>query len=141
MNKECYGELFRGITPRYKITLSIWKKGDNVIFCTIINGESLNFVDITNVNIFRLVEEIDTVLGSKTYIDSNDLLRMHYLDMVWKETLRLYPPSISTVRETEEDHLVGGYLIPRNTSIHVRCHQYMLTRNNHIYTEPLQLIC
>ena len=85
-----------------------------------------------------LVEEIDTVLGSKTYIDSNDLLRMHYLDMVWKETLRLYPPSISTVRETEEDHLVGGYLIPRNTSIHLST--YISSRLPEHNEDPLEFI-
>ena len=59
------------------------------------------------------------MIGSKTYIDYNDLGKMDYLDMVWKETLRLYPPSIATVRTTEEDHMVGGYLVPHHTDINV----------------------
>lgn len=68
---------------------------------------------------YRLVHDIDTVVGSKAKIDYNDLGKMNYLDMVWKETLRLYPPSISTVRETEKDFVIDGIYIPGGTDINV----------------------
>ncbi|KAK3094047.1 hypothetical protein FSP39_023442 [Pinctada imbricata] len=44
---------------------------------------------------------------------------MTYLNMVIKETLRLYPPAPLTVRSNEKSHIVGGYLVPAGTDIYL----------------------
>ena len=68
---------------------------------------------------FRLTDEIDAVVGSKKIIDFNDIAQMTYLDMVWKETLRLNPPSIATIRVTGQENVLGGVKIPPESDVHV----------------------
>lgn len=71
--------------------------------------------------IYRLTDEIDAVVGTKKVIDFNDIAQMSYLDMVWKETLRLNPPSIATIRVTGQDdsQVLGGYKLPPDSDVHV----------------------
>ncbi|XP_076097841.1 cholesterol 24-hydroxylase-like [Mytilus galloprovincialis] len=86
----------------------------------------------------KLVHDIDTVVGSKAKIDYNDLGKMNYLDMVWKETLRLYPPSISTVRETEKDFVIDGIYIPGGTDINLST--YISSRLPEFNDRPLEFL-
>ncbi|CAC5413431.1 CYP46A1 [Mytilus coruscus] len=86
----------------------------------------------------KLVDDIDTVVGSKAKIEYNDIGKMKYLDMVWKETLRLYPPSISTVRVTEKDFVIDGINIPCGTDINLST--YISSRLPEFNDRPLEFL-
>lgn len=68
----------------------------------------------------RTIErEVDDVLGSRP-VAVPDLGRLPYAHAVFKETLRLEPPTYVMIpRETIEDRVVGGYLVPKGTLLHV----------------------
>nr|BAC03539.1 unnamed protein product [Homo sapiens] len=57
----------------------------------------------------RLQAEVDEVIGSKRYLDFEDLGRLQYLSQVLKESLRLYPPAWGTFRLLEEETLIDGF--------------------------------
>jgi cytochrome P450 len=74
----------------------------------------------------RLQEEADTVLeGRPATLD--DIPRLTYTSMVFTEALRLYPPALAFGRRPIEDVELGGYTIPRRTSIIVS--PYITHRN------------
>jgi cytochrome P450 len=65
----------------------------------------------------RVAAELDRVLGERAAPDYGDLRRLPYLDMVLKESMRLFPPGPYGARETTEDLLVGPYEIPAETTV------------------------
>jgi cytochrome P450 len=63
-----------------------------------------------------LHEELKTVLdGRPPTVD--DLPRLKYTDMVVREALRLYPPTIELGRETIQEVEIGGYRLPSATNV------------------------
>ncbi|XP_021342079.1 cholesterol 24-hydroxylase-like isoform X2 [Mizuhopecten yessoensis] len=70
----------------------------------------------------RLRDEIDQVVGEKTSVEFEDLGKLPYLDMVVQETLRRYPPSAATYRETNQNDVIDGFPIPKETSVCVVQH-------------------
>ncbi|XP_033733675.1 cholesterol 24-hydroxylase-like [Pecten maximus] len=50
-------------------------------------------------------------------ITLNELEKLLYLDMVLKETLRLYPVAKTTFRETVKDYILGGHCVPAGTDM------------------------
>ncbi|KAK3092601.1 hypothetical protein FSP39_004856 [Pinctada imbricata] len=84
----------------------------------------------------KLLHEIDSVLGSKPFIDQEDLGKMPYLGMVIKETLRLYPPAPNTIRSNEKDHKVGGYIVPAGSDIFLST--YVSSRLPENIKDPLE---
>jgi cytochrome P450 len=82
----------------------------------------------------RLVEEVETVLGngSASYAD---LPRLRYMQMVVKETLRLYPPTwVLMTREAVDDVELGGYVIPRGGWVNLS--PYVTQRDPRWFPEP-----
>ena len=71
---------------------------------------------------FRLVAEIDEVLGSRCAVNYEDLGKFKYLEQASKEALRLHPPQPAITRMANEKITLGGYQIPANTSIMVDAH-------------------
>lgn len=51
-------------------------------------------------------------MGDKTELTFEDVGRLKYMDMVLRETLRLYPTAPGTGRENFEDILFKGFRIP-----------------------------
>lgn len=48
-----------------------------------------------------------------------DVDRLPYLDNVCRESLRYIPPIPMTVREAKEDDYLGGYFVPKGTTVYV----------------------
>jgi cytochrome P450 len=72
----------------------------------------------------RLLEEINSVMGSMeafTALSDSDvgdrLKRMQLLNAIMKETLRLFPPAWTINRSPKKDLVIGGYSVPKGTSI------------------------
>ncbi|MGI5421705.1 cytochrome P450 [Actinomadura luteofluorescens] len=65
----------------------------------------------------RVAEELDRVLGDRSVPEYGDLRRLTYLDMVLRETMRLYPPGPYGAREATEDLVLGEYTVPAGTTI------------------------
>ncbi|KAM7258603.1 hypothetical protein ACFE04_014344 [Oxalis oulophora] len=65
-----------------------------------------------------LQEELDTVVGQNRVIEEKDLVKLHYLDMVIKEAMRLHPAGPLLIpRESREDITIDGFYIPRKSRL------------------------
>lgn len=73
----------------------------------------------------RMQQEADAVLGESYVLkDFGDAARLVYIDAVAHESLRLKPVAPLVFLEPNEDVEIGGYLLPRGTTI------MLLTRPN-----------
>lgn len=64
-----------------------------------------------------LQDELETVVGANKMVEETDLSKLSYLEMVIKETLRLYPAGSLVLRQSTEDVVVDGYYIKENTRV------------------------
>ncbi|XP_040268614.1 cholesterol 24-hydroxylase-like isoform X1 [Bufo bufo] len=83
----------------------------------------------------KVQAEVDEVIGSRRYVETDDLPKLRYLSQVLKETLRLYPPVPGTPRLLEEDFTVEGVKIPKNTTVAV--YSYITGRLEQFFKDPL----
>jgi len=65
----------------------------------------------------RLHEEVGAVMGGEEEVTTQHLAQMRYLDAVVKEALRLAPPVPFIIREATENVFIGGYEVPKGTSV------------------------
>ncbi|XP_056019949.1 cytochrome P450 3A6-like isoform X2 [Ostrea edulis] len=81
----------------------------------------------------KLIDEIDSVLGKElpTY---DNVLKVDYLDWVFSETLRLYPPAIRTNRKSKTDMDIAGYKIPKDIDLTFAI--YPVHRDPEYWTDP-----
>lgn len=78
----------------------------------------------------RLEQEVDEALNGHP-VTPDDLDRVPYAHAVFKETLRLEPPAyVLITRETLEDRVVGGFLVPKGTLMNV-CLRVMHRRQDY----------
>ena len=78
----------------------------------------------------RLEQEVDAVLAGRP-VATADLDSLPYTHAVFRETLRLEPPAFVFIpRETMEDRVVGGYLVPKGTLLSV-CVRVMHRRQDY----------
>ena len=86
----------------------------------------------------RVFEEIDSVLGGNGGDDGQpsvgDLPKLKYVEKVFREAMRIYPPVWSMGRIVEEDYSLGGYTIPKGSSLIFS--QYVMHHNSKYYDEP-----
>jgi cytochrome P450 len=82
----------------------------------------------------RLHAELDEVLGPDRTPTAEDVPALRYTEMVIGETMRLYPPAWAIGRMAIEDHVVGGYLIPKGATALMS--QYVMHRDARFYTDP-----
>ncbi|MBI2682081.1 MAG: cytochrome P450 [Acidobacteriales bacterium] len=80
----------------------------------------------------RLFAELNT-LGDRLPT-VNDLPNLRFTEMVFAETMRLYPPAWALGREALEDHRFGDLNIPKGSI--VLCSQWVMHRDPRYHTDP-----
>ncbi|KAJ8449622.1 hypothetical protein Cgig2_005644 [Carnegiea gigantea] len=81
-----------------------------------------------------LQEELDSVIGKERIVIESDLPKLPFLDMVVKETFRLYPVAPFLVpRESVEDVTVNGYKIPQKSRIMINF--WAIGRDPNVWSE------
>ncbi len=80
-----------------------------------------------------LHEELDRVLADRP-ATMDDIPRLIWTEAVVKETLRLYPPAWAMGRTALEDFELGGYTIPKGSSIILS--QWVVQRDARFFPEP-----
>jgi cytochrome P450 len=81
----------------------------------------------------KLQAELDAVLGDRDPT-LDDVERLTYTAAVFSETLRLYPPAAAFGRRPLTEITLGGFTIPRGSSIFVS--PYVTGRNARWFAEP-----
>jgi cytochrome P450 len=81
----------------------------------------------------RVHQEVRSVLGERPP-DVDDLPRLPYVEMVIKEALRLYPPTVEFGRETLRACEVAGYALPAGTNVMVT--PWAVQRDPRWFEEP-----
>ncbi len=83
----------------------------------------------------RLETEVDEVLGGGP-IAVSDYHRLPYARAVMQEALRLSPPSYFWEKRAAEDIVLGGYFVPRDTTVMVTAG--MAQRRPEFFDDPLR---
>lgn len=86
----------------------------------------------------RVFEESCTVLGSDTKKPTtiSDLNNLNYLELVVKESLRLYPSVPLYGRHMFDDLKIGDVTLPKDTTVVVA--PYFLGRNPEVFPDPMK---
>ncbi|HKR73192.1 MAG TPA: cytochrome P450 [Candidatus Nitrosocosmicus sp.] len=103
----------------------------------------------------KLFEEIDSILSTKTQtqqqnatpenntrklnrsyrnVTSSDVPKLKYVEKVFREAMRLYPPVWTIGRIVEEEYKIGDYTIPKESALFMS--QYVMHRNPKYYDNP-----
>ncbi|XP_005186325.3 cytochrome P450 4e2 [Musca domestica] len=84
----------------------------------------------------KVFEEQQRIMGEHMKRDATfqEIADMKYLDMVLKETLRLYPSVPMVGRHTEKEYNMNGKLIPEDTSLNIFI--MSLGYNEHNFPDP-----
>ena len=85
----------------------------------------------------KLQAEVDSVLEGRAPA-FQDLERLPYLEMVFKESLRLYPPAFGVVREAVNDCEIGGYPIPKGATLAM--FQWAVHRDPRFFPRPEEFV-
>ncbi|MFZ3013480.1 MAG: cytochrome P450 [Nitrospira sp.] len=83
----------------------------------------------------RLTQELNDVLGDRLP-NAADLPRLHYMKMIWDESLRLYPPAwtVHTRLTHAQDRLPSGAVLPPRAWVFVS--PWSLHRNPRWFPDP-----
>ena len=85
----------------------------------------------------KLVAEVCSVLEERLPT-INDLPKLHYTEMVLKESMRLYPPAWILGRELTRDCTIGDYRLTRGTTIYLS--QWVMHRDPRFFDNPEQFL-
>lgn len=83
----------------------------------------------------KLAAEVREVVGDRDPT-VDDCPRLKYAEMVALEAMRLYPPAYVVGREALVDCAIGGYRIPRGTTVLMS--QWVVQRDPQYFAEPEQ---
>ena len=92
----------------------------------------------------RLIEEINTVLGSSSSFaefskpTAVDPEQLPYCRAIIMETLRLYPPAIQTLRTLEHELEIGGCTVPVGTQVLIPI--WSIQRDERYFPRPLDFV-
>jgi cytochrome P450 len=83
----------------------------------------------------KMFQEIESVLeGRAPTLD--DLPELRYTEMVFAESMRLYPPAWAMGRQARADFTLGPYHLPAGTTVLIS--QFITHRDARHFTNPLQ---
>jgi cytochrome P450 len=74
-------------------------------------------------------------LGNRSFITYPEAMDLKYCSCIFKETLRLYPPTPLLLRVNTEEMNVNSYHIPRNSVVSVS--SYVAARYEKYFPNPL----
>jgi cytochrome P450 len=81
----------------------------------------------------KLKTEVDEVLGGRTPT-VEDVPKLKYVEYVLLEAMRLYPPIFVLMRRAVDDDIVGGYRVPKDSTV-VLC-PYVTHRHTDFWANP-----
>lgn len=81
----------------------------------------------------KLREELNQVLQGRT-ATIEDLPKLSFTNWVIKEAMRLYPPVTDIGREATQDCEIGGYRIPKGTTLMIS--QWVMHRDERYFADP-----
>jgi len=84
----------------------------------------------------RLHAEIDAVLGDERLPTLEDLPGLRYAEMVFAESMRLYPPAWAMGRQSTAEVELGPYRFPAGTYFFFS--QYIIQRSAEYFPDPLR---
>ncbi|KAG2693736.1 hypothetical protein I3760_08G110100 [Carya illinoinensis] len=85
----------------------------------------------------KVHEELTEIVGMDNLVEESHLPKLHYLDAVIKETLRLRPPIPFLIPCTpSESSIIGGYHVPKGSRIFVNV--WAIQRNPNYWDNPLE---
>ncbi|KDP34891.1 hypothetical protein JCGZ_09179 [Jatropha curcas] len=85
----------------------------------------------------KALEELDIHVGRKRLVNATDIGNLVYLQAIFKETLRLYPPAlIPGPRQFTEDCTIGGYHVPKGTWLMLNL--WKIQRDPNVWPDPLE---
>ena len=82
----------------------------------------------------RLEADIEDVIGSEAAPTIKSVDKMPFLKNCVKETLRLYPSLVATVRTIEDDMEMDGYFLPKGTLL--QFNNYNISMSEKYFEEP-----
>jgi cytochrome P450 len=85
----------------------------------------------------RLVAEWSSVLGGRS-ATVEDIPHLPYTEHVITESMRLYPPVYLIGREALSERELGGYRVPRGTTVFLS--QWVMHRDGRFYDKPLEFL-
>ncbi len=83
----------------------------------------------------QMCREIRNVLGNRL-ATAEDVPNLRYVEMVFAESMRLYPPAWAMGRQARNDFELGPYRFPAGTT--VLASQYITQRDPRHFSDPLQ---
>lgn len=85
----------------------------------------------------KVYDEIQNEIGADDgALSLQHLSRLHYLELVIKESLRLFPSVPYYARKLSEEITVGGYTLPKKCSVYIA--PYLMGRDANIFPNPLE---
>ncbi|HSB12558.1 MAG TPA: cytochrome P450 [Blastocatellia bacterium] len=83
----------------------------------------------------RLHAEIDDILAGKLPT-ADDVARLRYTEMVFAESMRLYPPAWTLGRRVLSDYQIDGYVIPANSIVLMS--PWVMHHDSRYFPEPFK---
>jgi len=83
----------------------------------------------------RFQDEIDRELRGKTP-QFDDIPRLRYVEMVFAESMRLFPPAWAMGRRARQDFRLGDYFLPAKTTVLIS--QFITHRDARFFPDPLR---
>ncbi|HVB36306.1 MAG TPA: cytochrome P450 [Candidatus Acidoferrales bacterium] len=83
----------------------------------------------------QLLAELQAVIPGPMPV-YEDLPKLRFTEAIIRESMRLYPPAWAQGRQAAEDCTIGGYDVPRNTTIYMS--QWVVQRDPRYFAEPDQ---